>query len=270
MAVVPFPDPQNQNDRDRWDDADEREAGGKMSFLEHLDEFRRRLIRALIALAIGVALSVFFVDKIVAFIMVPLQRMLPPGHQFIFTEPTEAFLLYLKTALLAGLIIAAPAIALQIWLFVAPGLYANEKKFALPFIFFMTVGFVGGAAFSHYVVFPLMWRYLASFENEFLSFAPRIAPAFSLYMRMMIATALIFQMPTLVFALARMGVVTARWMLRNFKYAVLVSFVVGAVVTPGGDPMSQALLAGPMCGLYVLSIGIAWLFGKRRKTDAET
>jgi sec-independent protein translocase protein TatC len=267
MAVVPFPDPQSQNDR--WDDADERDTGGKMSFLEHLDEFRKRLIRALIALAVGVALSVFFVDRIVAFIMVPLQQMLPAGHQFIFTEPTEAFLLYLKTALLAGLIISAPVIALEIWRFVAPGLYANEKKFALPFIFFMTVGFVGGAAFSHYIVFPLMWKYLASFENQFLSFAPRIAPAFSLYMRMMIATALIFQMPTLVFALARMGVVTARWMLRNFKYAVLVSFVVGAVITPGGDPMSQALLAGPMAGLYLLSIGIAWAFGKRRRVEPD-
>jgi sec-independent protein translocase protein TatC len=269
MAVVPFPDPQNQNDRDRWDEADDRDAGGKMSFLEHLDEFRKRLIHSLIALAIGVALSIFFVDRILAFIMVPLQQMLPSGHQFIFTEPTEAFLLYIKTALLAGLIIAAPAIALQIWLFVAPGLYANEKKFALPFIFFMTVGFIGGAAFSHYVVFPLMWRYLASFENEFLSFAPRIQPAFSLYMRMMIATALIFQMPTLVFALARMGVVTARWMVRQFKYAVLINFVVAAVVTPSGDPMSQALLAGPMCALYVLSIGIAWAFGKRR-AEQET
>jgi sec-independent protein translocase protein TatC len=270
MAVVPFPDPQNQNDRDRWDDADEREAGGKMSFLEHLDEFRKRLIRALISLAIGVALSVFFVDKILAFIMVPLQQMLSPGHQFIYTEPTEAFLLYLKAALMSGLIIASPFIALQIWLFVAPGLYANEKKFAVPFILFMTVGFVGGAAFSHYVVFPLMWQYLASFDNQFLTFTPRIAPSFSLYMRMMIGTALIFQMPTLVFALARMGVVTPRWMVRNFKYAVLISFIVSAVVTPGGDPMSQALLAGPMCGLYVLSIGIAWIFGKRRKTEEES
>ena len=91
MAVVPFPDPQNQNDRDRWDDADERDAGGKMSFLEHLDEFRKRLIRALIALAVGVGLSIFFVDRIQAFIMVPLQQMLPPGHQFIYTEATEAF-----------------------------------------------------------------------------------------------------------------------------------------------------------------------------------
>ncbi len=270
MAVVPFPDPQNQNDRERWDDAEERDAGGKMSFLEHLDEFRKRLIRALIALAVGVAISAFFVDRIQAFIMVPLQQMLPPGHQFIYTEATEAFLLYVKMALLAGLLIAAPAVALQIWLFVAPGLYANEKKFAIPFILFMTVGFVGGAAFSHYVVFPLMWKYLASFESEFLSFTPRIAPAFSLYMRMMIATALIFQMPTLVFALARMGVVTARWMARNFKYAVLICFIVSAVVTPSGDPMSQAFLAGPMCALYVLSIGIAWLFGKPRKTEQET
>jgi sec-independent protein translocase protein TatC len=264
MAVVPFPDPQSQRERPHWSDVDDRDAGGKMSFLEHLDEFRRRLINSLIAIAVGIAVGFFFIDRVLQFIMVPLQRMLPAGNHFIYTEPTEAFLLYVKTAFLAGLIIAAPAIASQIWLFVAPGLYANEKKFALPFIFFMTLGFVGGAAFSHYIVFPLMWRYLGSFDSDFLAFTPRIAPAFSLYTRMMLATAVIFQMPTLVFALARMGVITARWMLRQFKYAVLINFVVAAVITPGGDPMSQLLLGGPMCALYLISIVIAWAFAKRR------
>ena len=184
------------------------------------------------------------------------------GH-LIATEPTEPFMLYLKIALLAGIVIASPAIMLQVWLFVAPGLYANEKKFAVPFILLTTIGFVLGAAFAHYIVFPLMWRYFASFQTEYMLFTPKIDAVFSLYVRMMLAMGLVFEMPTVVFALARMGVVTAGWLLRNLKYAVLVNFIIAAVITPSPDPFSQTMVAGPMCGLYLISILIAWTCGKR-------
>ena len=264
MPVVPFPDPQNQRERPRRSEVDEPDAGGKMSFLEHLDEFRRRLINSLIAVAVGMGISFFFIGRIFEFIMVPLQRMLPAGGHLIATEPTEPFMLYLKIGLLAGVVIASPAIMLQVWLFVAPGLYANEKKFAIPFIFSTTVFFVAGAAFSHYIVFPLMWKYFASFQTEYMLFTPKIEAVFSLYVRMMLAMGIIFQMPTVVFALAKMGVVTARWLVRNFKYAVLVNFIVAAVITPSADPFSQTMVAAPMCVLYGISIFIAWACGKRR------
>lgn len=272
MAVVPFPDPQNPKhavpDPDPWTGDDpELPAIGKMSFLDHLDELRKRIVYSLIALVGGVVLTVAFINRIFEFVMRPLQEMLPPGAALIYTEPTEAFMLYVKIALLAGLIVAAPVIMWQVWLFVAPGLYANEKRFAIPFVLLSSVGFVCGAAFSHYFVFPIMWRFFASFSNDYVAFAPRIQPAFSLYLRMVLALGVVFQMPSVVFFLAKMGVVTARWMIRRFKYAVLIMFVVAAVITPGGDMAGQALIAVPMMGLYVISIAIAWIFGKKRKTD---
>jgi sec-independent protein translocase protein TatC len=269
MAVVPFPDPHAQPDPDRWHEAGDPESGGRMSFLEHLDEFRKRLIKTLIAIAVGIGIAFLFIEQIYGFIMRPLQQMLPPGGRLIYTEPTEAFVLYLKIAMLAGIVIAAPAIMLQVWLFVAPALYSNEKKLAIPFVVLTTLGFVGGAAFSHYIVFRTMWIYLASFSNDYMTFMPKIESVFSLYVKMMLAMGLVFQMPSLVFFLARMGVLTARFMIKNFKYAILISFIVAAVITPSGDPLNQSLIAGPMIGLYLISIAIAWMFGKRRPQAGE-
>ena len=260
MAVVPFPDHQPP---DRWDEGDS-ESGGKMSFLEHLDEFRKRLIRSLVAVVVGMGIAFLFLNPIWEFIMVPLTELLPAGAQLVYIEPAEAFLNNLKIALLAGIVIAAPAVMFQVWRFIAPGLYRNEKKFAIPFIVLTTVGFLAGAAFSHYVVFPLMWVYFAGFQNQYMTFTPRLASVFSFYFRMILAMGLVFQMPSLVFFMARMGLVTARFLVKNLKYAVLANFVIAAVITPGGDPMAQALIAGPMCLLYLLSIGIAWAFAKRR------
>jgi sec-independent protein translocase protein TatC len=275
MAVVPFPDPQGSKDSsardesDRWsfDDDDPELTTGKMSFLEHLDELRKRIIRALLALCVGVGISLFFIQDIYEFVMRPLQQMLPPGGKLIYTQATEAFMLYLRIAIIAGLIIAAPLIFWQVWLFVAPALYAKERRYAIPFVTLSTTGFVGGAAFSHYVLFPLMWKFFASFSNDFVAFMPRIEDAFSLYIRMLMGMAIVFQMPALVFFLARMGVVTARWMLRQFKYAILVIFIVAAVVTPSPDMASQMMVGIPMVGLYIISIGIAWMFGKKRRVE---
>jgi sec-independent protein translocase protein TatC len=253
---------------DSWFDDDD-EGGGKMSFLEHLDELRKRIIRALISLCLGVAIAAFFIDEIYAFVMLPLRQALRPGETMIYTYPTEAFMLYIRIAVIAGLFIAAPLIFFQVWLFVAPALYQKERRYAFPFVALSSVGVISGAAFSHYVAFPLMWRFFASFSNELVSFMPRIEDSFSLYMRMLLGMAAIFQMPALVFFLARMGVVNARWMARQFKYAILLIFVVAAVITPSSDMASQAIVAVPMIGLYIISIGIAWLVGKKKKESEE-
>ncbi len=277
MAVVPFLDQQNQQDRSiaqdlsqRLSPDDERGlAAPKMSFLEHLDELRKRIVYSAIALVAGVAISFAFIQRIFEFIMLPLQRMLPDGGKLLYTEPTEAFVLYLKIALLAGLVVAAPFITWQVWLFVAPALYAKEKRFAIPFILLSTAGFVAGAAFSHYLVFPLMWKFLASFATDYMLFLPKIDPVFSLYTKMLLAMGLVFEMPALVFFLAKMGVVTARFMVKQLKFAVLVMFVVSAVITPSGDMLTQTLVAVPMVGLYLISIVIAWMFGKRREPSTD-
>jgi sec-independent protein translocase protein TatC len=274
MSVVRFPDPQSSKDSsardvsDSWFDDDPDAGGsGKMSFLEHLDELRKRIVRSLIALCVGVGIAAYFIEDIYAFVMLPLRQMLRPGETMIYTYPTEAFMLYIRIALIAGLFIAAPLIFWQVWLFVAPALYAKERRYAIPFVLLSSIGVLAGAAFSHYVAFPLMWRFFASFSNELVSFMPRIEDAFSVYMRMLLGMAVVFQMPALVFFLARMGVVTARWMIRQFKYAVLAIVVVAAVITPSSDVASQLIVAGPMVVLYILSIGIAWIFGKKRSTS---
>ena len=273
MALIPFPgagSAQRLPDRDPDDDFEQgEESGGKMSFLEHLDELRRRLVVAVAALFVGFLICLLFIDRIFGFIMRPLQAILPDGGRLVYTEPTEAFMLQLKVAALAGVVLAAPVIMWQLWLFVAPGLYSREKRFALPFVLFSTISFVAGAAFSHYVVFPAAWKFFASFNNDYLQFLPKISEAFGLYAYMLLAFGIIFQMPVLVLALARMGVVTAGFLWRHTKYAILVIFILAAVITPSSDVVNQTLMAGPMIVLYLLSIGIAWAFGRTRRARDE-
>jgi sec-independent protein translocase protein TatC len=263
MGVVPFQ--KDPDERDRWDfDDAENEGAGKMSFLEHLDELRTRIIYSLISLGVGAAVAFIFIERIYDFVMRPMQAMLPPGGKLIFTEAPEAFMLYIRIGIIAGLIIASPLILWQVWLFVAPALYAKERRFAIPFVLFATIGCVSGAAFGHYVVFPLMWKFFATFQSDIITFMPRVEDAFGLYIKMVVSMAAVFQMPTIVFFLAKMGVVTARWMLRYFKYAILAIFIIAAVITPSADMASQTIVAVPMVALYVISIAIAWIFGKKR------
>lgn len=274
MALVPFPGSNTgtarYSDPDEPDDLDLNEdgVGGKMSFLEHLDELRKRLIWSIVALVGGFVIAYAgFINRIFEFIMRPLVATLPAGGKFIYTEPTEAFLLQLKVAALAGVIMAAPVVMWQLWLFIAPGLYRKEKRLALPFVISSSALFVTGAAFNHYVVFPVAFAFLGSFRTQYMDFLPRIAPVFALYARLMLAFGLIFQMPVLVFTLARLGLVTAGFLWRNTKYAVLIIFIVSAVITPTSDPLNQSLMAVPMMVLYLVSIGIAWLFGRRESAE---
>jgi sec-independent protein translocase protein TatC len=278
MAPVPTlerPDSPSVRDDDtpliELTDPDEIELdGGRMSFLEHLDELRKRLIAGLIGLVIGCVLSFVVLDTyIVPFIMEPMEKMLPQGGTLITTEPAEYFMLWLKMGFFGGLLLSMPFVLYQVWLFVAPGLYSHEKRFAIPFVFFASLFFFGGAAFSHYVAFPVTWGFFIKFNPSFVQFMPKIGPAFALYVKMALACGAVFQMPILVFALARMGMVTAKFMLRNFKYAVLIIAVLGAVLSPGGDIASQMILSGPMLVLYILSIGVAWVFQKRKPKIAE-
>jgi sec-independent protein translocase protein TatC len=268
MALVPFPGAAAPDDDDphiHLTDPDVFEdAGAKMSFLDHLDELRKRLINCVIALVVGCAIAFIFINPIFEFVMVPLHQMLPPGGTLIFTQGGEAFMLYMKVGALAGLIIAVPMILIQVWLFIAPGLYSHEKKFAIPFVLFSTVFFLIGALFSHYIAFPWTWKFFISFQTEYMTFMPKISEAFGLYVTMLLGFGLIFQMPTLVLFLARMGVITAGFLVRHTKYAVLAIFVIAAVISPGTDVVSQALMAGPMLGLYGISILVAWIFQKRK------
>jgi sec-independent protein translocase protein TatC len=255
-------------DGDRDDDETE-DGAAKMSFLEHLDELRKRIIWAAVSIGVGFLISFAFVQHLFDFIMKPLAAGLPPGARLVYTDPTEAFVLYIQIAAIGGLILALPLVMAQVWLFIAPGLYSHEKKMAVPFIAMSSLFFIMGAAFSHFVVFPLTWKFFVSFTSDYLTFMPRIEPAFELYIKMILAFGVVFQMPTIVLFLARMGVVTASFLWKHTKYAILIIFIVAAVVTPSGDMFTQTAMATPMIGLYLFSILLAWIFGKKKKKTEE-
>jgi sec-independent protein translocase protein TatC len=238
-----------------------------MSFLEHLDELRRRIVNSCIAIGVGVVVSFAFIARIVNFLLAPTRRVLPPGVKMIYTEPGEAFGMYITIALIAGAVIASPYVMYQVWKFIAPGLYSNEKRMAIPFVLLTTGGFLLGAAFNHYVAFPFMMAFFASFNGIDLSFMPRLEDTFGLYTKMLLGMGLVFQLPTIVYFLARMRMVTARFLWKNGKYAILVAYIIGAVITPTGDPMNQTIFAAPIILLYFLSIVIAWIVNPRSKAQ---
>jgi len=264
MALVPFPSqsqkPAPGEDPD-WDDdeAESTEEAGKMSFLEHLDELRRRIVYSLIAVGVGFLIIYAYIDRIFEFVLKPMQLMLPAGQTLIYTEPTEGFMLTIKIGLMAGLILASPVVFLQVWLFIAPGLYSHEKKLAIPFIVMSTVLFASGAAFSHYVVFPIVWKFLASYQTDFIKYMPRIETSFSM--------CLTFELPTIVLFLARMGLITARFMIRNIKYAAILIVIAAAILSPDGGGVGMLAMGGPVMILYIVSIGLAWIFGKKRQPE---
>jgi sec-independent protein translocase protein TatC len=264
MALVPFPGSQTGAYQLPPDEDDDGAAAGKMSFLEHLDELRKRIVRSCIAIAVGVVATFYWIQQIFDFILAPTRKALPPGVKLIYTEPGEAFSLYITIALIAGVVVASPVIMGQVWMFIAPGLYSNEKRLAIPFVLFTTLGFLAGAAFNHFVAFPFMMAFFASFNTPDLAFMPKLEDVFGLYSKMLIGMGIVFQMPTVVFFLAKMKLVTARFLLAQFKYAFLIIFVVAAVITPTGDMMTQTIFAAPMVGLYLLSIVIAWVVGPKR------
>ena len=171
MSLVPFPEPSAPEPDvgpavDPPDEEASDSGSGRMSFLDHLDELRKRLVISIVSLIVGILLMFGFIDPIFEFIMRPLQEMLPNDGTLVFTEPTEAFFLYIKVAALAGLIVATPVILAQVWLFVAPGLYAHEKRFAIPFVTLATAFFIGGALFAHYILFPVAWQFFGSYTTD--------------------------------------------------------------------------------------------------------
>src|SRR3954447_19636915 len=271
MALVPFPGPQSGAlPLPPDDDDDEIPAEGKMSFLEHLDELRKRIVNSCIAIALCVVGGFYWINQIVDFILAPTRKALPPGVKLIYTEPGEAFSLYVQIALIMGVVLASPFIMFQVWKFIAPGLYSNEKRLAIPFVLFTTIGFVLGAAFNHYISFPFMMAFFASFNTPDLAFMPRLEEGFGLYTWMLLGMGIVFPMPTVVFFLAKMKMITARFLISNFGYAFLIIFVVAAVITPTGDMMTQTIFAAPMVVLYIISIIIAWVVGpKRIRADSQ-
>jgi sec-independent protein translocase protein TatC len=234
----------------------------RMGFFEHLEEFRRRLIVCLIAVFVAFLLSWTFAPQIFEFLARPLRRVLPPGQNLSYTTLTEPFLMYFRVALFAGIIAASPVLLWQLWLFIAPALYRNEKRYVWPFIFSGVFFFIGGCAFGYYEAFPLVVRFLVTMGKDFNAVIT-INEYLGTAIKIILGLGLCFEMPILIFFLARMGVVSERWLLAKFKYAVLIIFIIAAVITPTPDVATQCVFAVPMILLYLLGIGAAWVFRKR-------
>ena len=257
--------------RQRRSTPDGEQRQGQMGFLDHLDELRMRIIRSCIAIGAGMVVAFMFAQRIADFVLAPTLRMLPPGTTLIYTRPGEGFSFYLDVALIGRVVLAMPFVTYQVWRFIAPALYANEKRLAVPFVVLATVGSLGGALFTHYVMFPGMIAFFGTFDSRVMKFVPRVEETFDLYKNMMLGMILVFQMPTLVFFLARMRLVSAAYLWRHLQYAILIIFVIAALLTPSTDPWNQAAFAAPMIGLICsASASRGWRGRQNRSPSAAT
>jgi sec-independent protein translocase protein TatC len=244
-----------------------RKSPDEMTFLEHLEDLRKRLFYSFAALFIGFIPGWIFSKDIYRILARPVTQYLPAGTKLAFTTLTEGFMLYMKVAALASLFLMSPFVFLQLWYFVAPGLYQKEKKYVIPFVLMTTFFFALGAVFGYFIVFPWACRFFLQLASDFQPVI-KVDDYFGFSLKVLLGIALVFEMPTLIFFLAKMGLVTARWMIHNFKYAVLAVFIIAAVITPTPDVVTQSIVAVPMLALYGLSILIALVVG-RGKEKAE-
>ncbi len=232
-----------------------------MSFLEHLEELRRRIIYCLIAVAVGFFACWAYAEKIYGIMQAPIMTALKNNgmaERLVYLNPTEPFNLYLKVAALAGLFVTSPFILYQVWLFISPGLYRHEKKYVMPFMFSTVALFLSGGIFGYKIVYPEALNFLISYGKQFQPMIT-IGEYTDLFLTIIIGMGLIFELPILVFFLSLMGIVSAGFMWRNFRYSILVIFIIAAIVTPTTDILNMCIFAAPMVGLYALSIGIAWM-----------
>lgn len=240
----------------------------KLPFTAHLEELRDRLVKCVAAVGIGFAVAYGFKEKLFEILCRPLIRALQSGDKLIFTGLTEAFFTYLMVAFIAGLIVAAPVIIYQFWMFVAPGLYKKERIALLPAIFLSTVFFVGGSLFGYFFVFPVGFKYLLGFASETIRPLPTMKEYLDFAIKMLLAFGLAFELPVVLTLMARLGIVTVDMLKKVRRYSIVLAFVVGALLTPGPDVISQLMMAVPLVVLYELSIVGARLFG--RKTEVES
>jgi sec-independent protein translocase protein TatC len=233
---------------------------------DHLSELRGRVGKIVAAWALATALAWVYSEELFRVLLAPAIAALgPEGGKLQAISPGEIFFTYLKVALLAGFVLSVPIFFWQIWAFVAPGLYPSEKRVALPFVLVASSLFLAGAVFAHQLVFPAVFDFFASYRSEYVDPAWTMKEVFSMTTQLILAFGVCFEMPVLVFFLAMSGIVTPAQLFGWTKYAVLVSFVAAAVLTPTPDAVTQTLLAGPLVVLYLLGVGLAWLLGARKK-----
>jgi len=235
---------------------------GRMSFLEHLGELRERLFKSLLAITILFFLAWSQSGRLLRILLQPIIPFLH-GQKPVFLEITEPFVLYMKVAFLAALFAASPVVLYQLWAFISPGLYPGERRYAGPFIVISTLLFLSGGLFGYFVAFPYAARFLLSVAGDFQP-ALTIRSLFQFESKLILGMGLVFEMPTVMFFLSRLGIVTPAFLRHTFKYAILIIFIVAAVITPTPDMITQCIFALPMIVLYLLGLGASYLFRPRR------
>ena len=240
----------------------------KLPFTTHLEELRRRLIYAVVAIVLGAIIAFLFAKQLFYFLAQPLVKILPANQPMIFTALTEAFFTYFKVALLAGFFLASPVVFYQLWKFIAPGLYEHEKKFVIPFVIFATLFFILGGAFAYYIVFPFGFKFFLGFSTDYLKLLPKMSEYFSLSLKLIFAFGIVFEMPVITFFLAKMGVLNGEMLSSKRRYAIVLVFVIAALLTPP-DVGTQLLMAGPLILLYEVSVWVARIFGRKSQAPSK-
>ena len=244
------------------------EMDEKQPFLSHLEELRKRLIVSAIAVGVGFGLSYFFAERLFLILVSPLKENLPAGDRLIFTNLPEMFFTYIKTAFVTGILLSAPLIFYEIWMFVAPGLYQREKRYVIPFVVCSSILFVGGALFGYFIVFPFGFRFFLSFANEYIQALPSVKQYFSFAIKLLFAFGIVFELPVVVFFLARIGLINADLLKKKRKYAILLTFVTAAILTPP-DVITQCMMAGPLLVLYEIGIFVAKIAERKRAPEED-
>jgi len=249
------------------------EALPAMSFLQHLEELRRRIIYCIIAVAVGFFACWKYAENIFELMQRPIMEALKRNgvaEKLVYLSPTEPFNLYLKIGALAGVFVSSPYILYQVWLFISPGLYRKEKRYVIPFMASTIALFAAGGIFGYKLVYPAALDFLIGYGKQFQPMIT-IGEYTDLFLTVILGLGVVFELPILVFFLSLMGVITAGWMWRNIRYSILVIFIIAAILTPTTDILNMCIFAAPMVGLYILSIGIAWLMhpAQRRKRERK-
>ena len=247
-------------------DPEQQRKLGQMSFMDHLGELRTRIMWSLGSAGVGLVIAIFITDPVMKFISRPLAKM---GTDLVFTSPTEAFWTWMKVAMVLAIFIAMPAILYQVWKFVSPGLHQHEKKYAAPFIIVGSLLFLIGGAFAMLVIIPYASNFLVTFGQE-KGWKPMITVSSytDFVIKFALAFGLVFELPVVITILSLIGIVTPQFLSKNRKYAILINFIIAAVLTPTPDMINQTLMAGPLCILYEIGIICARLAVRKRKATA--
>lgn len=234
----------------------------------HIADLRKRLVISSISIIAMFFICFSFYEPILEWMMVPVKHALPAGTSMIAVEIQETFFTAMKVAFFAGFILSLPVIFWQLWLFLAPGLYEHEKKLVIPFVFFATLMFLIGASFAYYIVVPIGFDFLIAFGNSVVNVLPSIGKYVGFFTKLMIGFGIAFELPVITFFLAKIGLVTDETLKGFFRYAVVLIFIVAAILTPP-DVISQILMALPLLFLYGVSIYIAKIFNPAQKEEEE-